>query len=410
MSRRQHGTGTVYQEREGRWVGQASIGRSERGTRRRVKVTGRNEREAKARLRARIRELAEDGPPPDQSQRVTVATWLDQWLPEHQRAVRPTTYTTDAGAARKWLVPTIGRRPLRDLTPADVRAVRDAVVGAGRSTTTARHAHSVLMNALRAAQREGRDVPPGVLLTRPPALAVSDRDAIPLDDARALLATARDDVDSGARWLLALLQGMRQAEVLGLTWDAIDLDRRTVDVSWQLQSLPWADATRGHHRVPDGYSARHLSGAYHLTAPKTASGRRVIPLVPAVADALAAWRDVAPSNPWGLVWATRDTRNGRDVPKPRRNRVDRAAWVDLQDRARVAAVDGVVGRRYDLHEARHTTATMLLELGVDPHVIVRIMGHSSMVVTRTYQHVSLDLARDALAGMADRLGLGLTPP
>ncbi|MCB1240271.1 MAG: hypothetical protein KDB30_11430 [Tetrasphaera sp.] len=55
----------------------------------------------------------------------------------HATRVRPTTYTTDSGAIRKWIVPTLGHRRLADLTPADTRALRKAITAAGRSTTTA---------------------------------------------------------------------------------------------------------------------------------------------------------------------------------------------------------------------------------------------------------------------------------
>src|SRR5690606_2840621 len=103
---------------------------------------------------------------------------------------------------------------------------------------------------------EGHRVPPNVLLVKAPTAAAHDRDAIPLDDVKAIMTEAAKG--NGARWVMALLQGMRQAEVLGLTWDAIDLDRGTVDVWWQLQPLPYLDRAVGTFRVPDGHEARHL--------------------------------------------------------------------------------------------------------------------------------------------------------
>src|SRR5690606_40016384 len=49
-------------------------------------------------------------------------------------------------------------------------------------------------------------------------------------------ATPRPDV---SRWIAALLQGMRPAECRGLTWDAVDLDSGSIDVSWQMKPLPY---------------------------------------------------------------------------------------------------------------------------------------------------------------------------
>jgi len=68
-------------------------------------------------------------------------------------------------------------------------------------------------------------------------------------------------------------------------------------------------------------------------------------------------------------------------------------------------VSGVVGRRYTIHEARHTTATLLLEAKVDYAVVKAIMGHTKIATTRRYQHVSQTLARRALDDVAARLGL-----
>jgi site-specific recombinase XerD len=58
-----------------------------------------------------------------------------------------------------------------------------------------------------------------------------------------------------------------------------------------------------------------------------------------------------------------------------------------------------------VHEIRHTTATLLQELGVDEGVQVAIMGHSTVASTRKYEHVDLGPMRLALAQAAERLDL-----
>ncbi|WP_338095208.1 tyrosine-type recombinase/integrase [Microbacterium oleivorans] len=59
------------------------------------------------------------------------------------------------------------------------------------------------------------------------------------------------------------------------------------------------------------------------------------------------------------------------------------------------------------HWARHTTATVLMELGVEPKIIGEIIGHGTERVTRGYQHVSSDAARAALESMGARFRLAL---
>lgn len=401
--RRQYGTGGVHQRSsDGRWIGTIEAGWTTNGTRRRVTVSAKTEAECRRKLQAKQKQIAAEGPPAERSRRTTVKAWADEWLPMHAARVRPKTYATDASAVRRWIVPTIGSRLLADVSPSDVRRLTNAIRDADRSTTTARYVQGVLRRMLQAARVEGHEVPVRALETPSPGRAASDRDAVSTDDARAILIRAAE-LDDGSRWVAALLQGMRQGECLGLTWDAVDLDGGTLDISWQLQSLPYLSRENGTFRVPDGHESRQLHGALHLVRPKSQHGRRVIPLVPWMSAALTRWRRLSPANEWGLVWPVlRPARGGRIVALPQTSRADREAWEALQERAGVAHPSG---RPYLLHEARHATATLLLEAGVSEAVIIAIMGHSSIVTTRGYQHVSQALARRALDDVAQRLGL-----
>jgi site-specific recombinase XerD len=75
-------------------------------------------------------------------------------------------------------------------------------------------------------------------------------------------------------------------------------------------------------------------------------------------------------------------------------------WRDWSDLLTAAGVPHVT-----LHEARNTAATLLLEGKVDAKVIGAILGHSQIATTRGYQTVTVELAKQALEGYADRLEL-----
>ena len=393
--RRAQGTGTYYADRTrgaGHWIVSVEAGWSRTGSRRRVRrrVTG-TERQARAALVALLREATTEQ---QTSPTTTVKTWAEQWLEVHQTTVRPHAWDTDASQVRVWIIPTIGHRRLTQLTPGDVRAVSKAILAAGRAPATAQRAHMVLQKMLRDALIEGHAVPPRILEITAPARGEVARREIPAADAVSILAVASTRPDA-SRWVAALLQGMRPAECRGLTWECVDLDAGTIDVSWQLKTLPYRtprDRSSGF-RVPVGYTARHLVDAYHLVRPKTNAGRRVIPLVPWMTDSLKAWRDLGPQSPYGLVWPDSDGRPLNDVH-------DRDAWRALCTAAEVGP--------YDLYACRHTTATLLREAGVDDTTLIAIMGHASVLSTRAYLHSNDDRARDALTGLAGRLGL--TPP
>jgi len=397
---RPKGTGSVYEDKaRGRWIGTYEDGWTPRGTRRRRRVYGKTEAAAKRALAAALREVRSDDDAA--AGRPTVKRWADTWLDATAHDLRPTTWATNRSAVTRWIVPTIGHKRLDRLTPADVRAVTRAILDAGRSTATARRAQAVLEKMLRDAIREGHAVPDRALMVVGPEASENDRDAIPLDDAAALLLAAKGTPDE-SRWICAFAQGMRQAECLGLTWDALDFEAGEIDVSWQLKALPYKvprDRSSGF-RVPDGFTARQVRGALHLVRPKTAKGRRVIPMVEGVAKALLGWRQDAPESPAGLVWPRPDG-------NPRTDADDRDAWYALQDAAKVRHASG---RYYSVHECRHSTAMLLRAAGHPDETITAILGHASILSTRAYLHSTATGRREAMAGVAQRLGIGAAAP
>lgn len=121
-----------------------------------------------------------------------------------------------------------------------------------------------------------------------------------------------------------------------------------------------------------------------FTRPKTSSSTRLIPIPGPLREALQEWKETAPPNDYGLVWV----REGL----PMWGRDDLADWKNLCRRAGV--------RVMDLHSARHTMVSLLLDSGVSPEVIRQIAGHSTILSTRNYMHVSIDQARKALEGFS----------
>ena len=400
MGRRAYGTGSVTQrKRDGKWVATLDVGWTERGTRRRISRV----RSTKAQANAALRDMLATGTPQAAAAvgaKPTVKTWAEKWLTDAALDMRPTTWQATSSQVHRWIIPTIGHRRLDQLGPDDRRALTRAMHAAGLAQSSINRAQAVLGSMLRDAVLARHPIAPAALAVKGARDVESDRDAIPLEDALAILAVASTRPDA-SRWVAALLQGMRPAECRGLTWDAVDLAAGTIDVSWQLKPLPYnvaRDRSSGF-RVPTNYVARHVDGAHHLVRPKTAKGRRVIPLVPWMADALTAWQDLAPSSPARLVWPRPDG-------SPLTDAEDRAAWVDVCDAAQVASVDGTQGRRYALYEARHTCATLLREAGVDDETIKAILGHASILSSKAYLHTDEARTRAALQAVASRLALG----
>lgn len=88
------------------------------------------------------------------------------------------------------------------------------------------------------------------------------------------------------------------------------------------------------------------------------------------------------------MWSTP---TGQPIPAG----TDLAAWHEALARSGLPPVP--------LHTARHTTATLLMDLGIDVTIIQAILGHARPLTTRGYQHADLTMSRTALARLAEHL-------
>jgi len=287
--------------------------------------------------------------------------------------------------------------------------MHDYIAGKGLSSTTALQAHRILAKALTDAMREGRISRNPATLIDAPQKAVTKRLALGADDARTLLLSVAGNDAEAAAWSVALLAGLRQGERLGLTVGALDLEADVITVSWQLQRLTWrhgcgvkAEAwpcgkVRGGScparflDIPPSQEATQVRGGLWLTRPKSRAGWRQVPIAPLLHDVLDRYVKAHPAGNHGLIFTRPD---GHPVDPAE----DTRAW----DAAlRLAGLPDVV-----LHSARHTTATLLYELGVPEGTREAILGHSSATTTAGYTTISDPLTRDAMG----RLGALLTQP
>jgi integrase len=394
-ARRLAGDGSLYQRADGLWVAALELGYGPDGTRRRWVGKSRTKDGALAKLRKARGEVQTLGAPT--SKGPTVADYLDQWLEQIARPrIRPKTHAEYERCIRLHLKPRLGRERLTSLTPQRIRSI-EAVIASEHTAATANNVHRCLRTALNDAVADGVIPRNPAQHVTPPRVRPKVREPLTSVQASTILSTTAAD-PLGSRWAFALLTGARQGECLGMEWERLDLEAGTADVSWQLQRLAYRHGCAGdcgRRRggncprraldIPDGFEVRTLNGSsLVLTRPKSAAGTRLIPLAPSLVDALRGRRI-----PTGLVWTRAD-----GLPIDPQD--DAKAWDALLKRLGLPDVP--------LHSARHTTATLLLEQGVDAEVIKQLLGHTEITTTRGYQHVSLELARKAVTTLGDSLG------
>jgi integrase len=399
MAKRANGEGSITRRKNGLYEGRAYV-TTTNGLRKRVSVYGNTREEVRAKVTDLQAQDAKGVPTPDTN--VRLEDYLSYWL---ARVVRPTrrpkTYQGYESVVRVHLIPGLGRKKLRTLRAAEVRAWLGRVASecqcckhgwdkgreaprcceAGEcchsvlSRRMVQSIHAVLRNALQNAVREELIARNVAQLVQVPTPTYDAGKGLSVAQARLLLKYAAED-RLHALYVLAVAMGLRRGELLGLCWEAIDLERGTLIVERSLQ---------------------RVGGELRLVRPKTRSSVRTVPLPPLVAKALVEHRErqaqerAAAGAEWkehGLVFTSR-------VGTPLEPDNLRRSWYPLRKR---------LGLDARFHDLRHSCVTLLLDLGVPPHIVQQIAGHSGIEVTMTvYAHASLDEMRKGLNRLGETL-------
>jgi integrase len=247
--RRSRGEGGLsWNESRKRWIGRVSVGFTAMGKRRIVTVSGRTKTEAKAKLRAVLRDF-EDGLPTGR-RRYTVGEAVEDWLAHGMGLQQPSTVVNRAVLARTHLVPMLGRRRLVELTVHDVDAwLADRATML--STDTVHRLHGILRAVLRRAQAHDHVKRNVALLVDPPRGTVGrPSKALTADQATRLLAAAEADDAMRAYVVVSLLTGARTEELRALTWTHVDLDGKPPTVAlWRSVRAGGETKTRQSRRT-----------------------------------------------------------------------------------------------------------------------------------------------------------------
>ncbi|MEU6212261.1 tyrosine-type recombinase/integrase [Streptomyces sp. NPDC047023] len=399
---RANGDGTVYQRKDGRWEAAGYV-LAPGNTRKRVRVYGTTRKEALAKLTEKIATSNRGLPIPSAQGSVTayLTYWLENVAVHH---LRENTHTRPTACVHHYLIPGLGKKKLTQLTAKDVRTWLNQLrttcqcctrrLDARRSQPrcctigqccrkllsplTLAYVHSVLKSALEHAVREEeipRNVARNVRTGTPRPRRIEPLTA---DEARQFLTTIRGH-RLHALFELALHTGLRKGELLGLHWEDLDLNAGTAAVRRTLQ--------------------RTSSSGLTTLPTKTRASERRIALPTRCVQSLKHHHDQqqrerkAAGSTWQHNGQVFTTAQGGPIDPSNLTR----AFTTLLRKAGI--------RRIRFHDLRHSTATLLLEQGVELVVIKELLGHAHIGVTATvYAHVRLRLQRDVIDALSTTLG------
>jgi integrase len=368
------GESSISKGSDGRWHGYVSMGVKE-GARRDRRHVAAAKRADVLRMVRELERKRDAGTAGTGGKVPTVGQWLEHWLETiAAHKVRPSTLVRYRQLVRNQLIPGLGHHRLDRLQPEHVERLYAHLLASELAPASVLQAHRVLSRALRVAMQRDRVARNVCALVDAPRVEHQEVRPLSAEEARRLLDAARGR-RNGARWSVALALGLRQGEALGLSWDAVDLDRGTLAVRQALQRQP----SKGLVLVP----------------PKSRAGRRTLALPGPLREALRAQRtaQLAERMLAGSEWHDKNLVFCQPNGRPLDPRNDHREWHELLAEAHV--------RPARLHDARHTAATLLLQQGVAARVAMEVLGHSQISLTLgTYSHVAPELAEDAAQLMA----------
>ena len=312
---------------------------------------------------------------------VSFADYMVKWLNSVRPSIATATYQSYSIMMKARVIPyfTASGIQLGSLTPQHIEDFYQTILDDGYTTNTVIHYHAIIRKALQSAVKKD-------ILAKNPADQVerpkknvfhgsfySEDEMLDLFDA-----VAGDPLELCIK--IAAYYGLRRSEGLGLRWDAIDFDKKTISISHKV-----IEANVNGKYVPVGEDVL-----------KTKSSFRTLPLIPAVEELLLAEKE-------------RQVKNRRLFKRAYcRDYLD---YICVDESGKILRPNyvtehfGWVIRKYGLrkirfHDLRHTCASLLLSNGVPMKQIQIWLGHSTFSTTADiYAHLDFSAQEQSAATM-----------
>jgi len=332
--RRVKGSGTIFPHPTKGWVGRVIVGR---------KANGKPlyaERSAKTIAELQVK-LAAAGPP---TAATTVAEWCKRWMGETD--VRPSTKHNQRTAVNLRIIPVVGHVPVATLTPGQVERAVTTWIAGGLKASTARSTLAILQTALEQARRAGLRPDNPAELARKPKTEAKPIDPFSAAEMGAIFAHCANSPHLHPVAAIAAL-GCRPGEALGLDVTDYDAKRKTIKIERTMHA---------HKRRLGPVKSRHSRRT--LDVPDDAAG---------LFELAVGERSEGP-----LFLSV----HGRRAVLP----VVGKAWITACKR---------LGLRYrNLHQLRHSWASLAIAAGAPVADVARHLGDTVATVVRVYLHAT----------------------
>ena len=315
----------------------------------------------------------------DQATDMLVDAWFDYWISIKKKTVRPNTVRNYIERYERNIKGVIGKKLLTEVKPIHCQKIFSDMADEGYKTTTIYQIRIALYNMMDFAKEND------VIINNPCKKSVKSDKGKPSDKKEALTIDVQKKFLEGAtgqsyenQYRFVLQTGLRTGELVGLKWDDIDFENRTLTISRTMEF-------------------RYKVGEWRVGPPKSKSGYRTIPLTDEAIRILKAQKEKnSKIKVINMEWADQVFLCRKGEP------VKNSAY----DTALFKICDKVGIKRFSMHVLRHTFATRCIEAGMMPKTLQKILGHSNIgIMMNLYVHITEDEKNKEIDLVADALNV-----
>lgn len=319
---------------------------------------------------------------------MTVDEWFQHWFQFIICDLSPNTRRNYKERYEKNIQPVMGAMRISQIKPMHCKAVLNQMMAAYAGATI-RQTYITMGTMFRSAvmndiiEKHPMD---GVRYTKP-VRAPGDHRCLTVEEQKKFLEAAKSS-HNYRQYALILETGLRTGELIGLTWDVINWENRTLTVNKTMEF-------------------RHKQQCWRAGPPKTATSYRTIPLTDKAYHLLLELYKLKDtqkkSKELSQVLTFTDRRSGQSstlvmydlvfinfrTGLPAKNSSYDTHLYKLCEKAGIEP--------FSMHTLRHTYATRAIESGMQPKVLQQLLGHASIQTTMdTYVHVTEDSLAQAV--------------
>jgi site-specific recombinase XerD len=279
---------------------------------------------------------------------LTLSALMDKFITLKGNSVRPNTLALYKVAVERFKT-ICGDKVLDSYTVSDVDSFKNALLAQGHTKHGVNIKYRGVKSVFGFALRSGMIDRSVFQKTKPFPTPQQTPEYLTQEDFHRLLAVVKEPVLRDI-YLFASLTGMRISEILDLTWDKVDFEKRQIVVS--------------------------NSATFTTKTGKV----RVLPMHDKVLSLLSDKKERKSTS-------TRVFHNSNGFPLLM-NHVSKR----FKDYVRLAGLSD----NLHFHSLRHTCASWLVDAGVSLYVVQNILGHSNISTTQIYSHLSQNTLQESV--------------